>query len=100
MTSPIMFKFETVVPEAFRVVAAVEQGRAVIDGVPDRRAGGRGAAPLPRRFPARDDVLGKLIPTIEEVLAAGGLPVPSPAEEAMPIAIPLAEASGDAGHRG
>jgi hypothetical protein len=34
------------------------------------------------------------------VLAAGGLAQPAPAEEAMPVAIPLPEASGDAGHRG
>lgn len=61
-----LFKFDTVVPDAFR------------------RAG----------------LLAKLIPAIEDVLSAGGLPVPPAAEEAMPVAILDKEASGDAGHRG
>ena len=34
------------------------------------------------------------------VTAAGGLPVPEAASEAMPVAIPPAEGGGDAGHRG
>lgn len=94
-----LFKFETVVPEAFRVAAAVEKGRAVIDGIPI----GEPVGAVRRRCRdvfRRDDVLGRLIPAIEDVLAAGGLPVPPAAEEAMPVAIPLQEALGDAGHRG
>jgi CRISP-associated protein Cas1 len=94
-----LFKFETVVPEAFRVAAAVEKGRTAIDGVPI----GDPVSAVRRRCRdafRRDDILGKLIPAIEEVLSAGGLPVPPPPEEAMPVAIPLAEVSGDAGHRG
>jgi CRISPR-associated protein Cas1 len=94
-----LFKFETVVPEAFRVVAAVEKGRAVIDGIPIGEPAGAVRRRCRDAF-RREDVLGKLIPAIEDVLAAGGLPVPPPAEEAMPVAIPLPEASGDAGHRG
>lgn len=94
-----LFKFETVVPEAFRVVAAVEKGRAAIDGIPV----GEPVGTVRRRCRdvfRRDDVLGRLIPAIEDVLAAGGLPVPPAAEEAMPVAIPPLEALGDAGHRG
>ena len=57
-----------------------------------------------RRAALAQDVFGRgamaLIPLIEEVLAAGGLPVPEAPEEAMPIAIPPAEGGGDAGHRG
>jgi CRISP-associated protein Cas1 len=94
-----LFKFETVVPEAFRVAAAVEKGRAAIDGVPIGEPVGAVRRRCRDAF-RRNDILGKLIPAIEEVLAAGGLPVPPPAEEAMPVAIPLAEVSGDAGHRG
>jgi CRISP-associated protein Cas1 len=45
-------------------------------------------------------VLSRLVPLIEEVLAAGGLPLPEAPPEAMPIAIPEAERLGDAGHRG
>ena len=48
----------------------------------------------------RADVLSRLIPMIEDVLAAGGLPVPEAAPEAMPVAIPPQEGGGDAGHRG
>ncbi len=93
-----ILKFETVVPEAFRVAAAAENGRpldgrAVVDPVAEVRRRCRDAF-------RRSDVLARLIPLIEEVLAAGGLPVPEAPEEAMPIAIPPAEGGGDAGHRG
>lgn len=94
-----LFKFETVVPEAFRVVAAVEKGQTAIDGVPI----GDPVGAVRRRCRdifRREDVLTRLIPAIEDVLAAGGFPVPAAAEEAMPVAIPPAEVSGDAGHRG
>jgi CRISPR-associated protein Cas1 len=93
-----ILKFDTVVPEAFRVAAAAENGRpldgrAVVDPVADVRRRCRDAF-------RRADVLARLIPMIEEVLAAGGLPVPDAPEEAMPVAIPVAEGGGDAGHRG
>jgi CRISPR-associated protein Cas1 len=41
-----------------------------------------------------------LIPTIEEVLAASGLPVPEAPPEAMAVAFDDAEKLGDDGHRG
>ena len=93
-----ILKFETVVPEAFRVAAAAENGRpldgrVVVDPVAEVRRRCRDAF-------RRSDVLARLIPLIEEVLAAGGLPVPEAPEEAMPVAIPVAEGGGDAGHRG
>jgi CRISPR-associated protein Cas1 len=93
-----ILKFDTVVPEAFRVAAAAENGRPldgrlVVDPVADVRRRCRDAF-------RRGDVLARLIPLIEEVLAAGGLPVPDAPEEAMPVAIPMAEGGGDAGHRG
>lgn len=94
-----LFKFETVVPEAFKIVAAVEAGRAQLDGMPI----GEPVAAVRRRCRdafRRTDILTRLIPTIEDVLAAGGLPVPKATEEAMPVAIPPPEPSGDAGHRG
>lgn len=91
-------KFDTVVPEAFRVAAAAEHGKP-LDGhrVTDPVAAVR------RR--CRDafrcaDLLSRLIPLIEEVLAAGGLPLPDAAVEAMPVAFADPEATGDAGHRG
>lgn len=93
-----ILKFETVVPEAFRVAAAAENGRmldgrSVADPVAEVRRRCRDAF-------RRGDVLARLIPLIEEVLAAGGLPVPEAADEVMPIAIPVVEGGGDAGHRG
>jgi CRISPR-associated protein Cas1 len=45
-------------------------------------------------------LLKRIIPTIEEVLAAGELERPKPHEEAVEIAIPNKEGLGDAGHRG
>lgn len=47
----------------------------------------------------RTDLLGKIIPGIEEVLEAGALPRPQPPPEAMGPAFEE-DASGDDGHRG
>ena len=44
-------------------------------------------------------ILRKIIPTTEEVLAAGELEIPKPAEESTAPAIPNAESIGDVGHR-
>lgn len=91
-------KFETVVPEAFRVVAAATQGRPL-----DGRPVGDPISAVRRRCRdvfRRAGTLDGLIPLMEEVLAAGGLPVPEAPPEAMPVAIPPPEALGDAGHRG
>jgi len=91
-------KFETVVPEAFRIAAAVQQnkpldGRTVTDPVAEVRRRCRDAF-------RRTALLGRLIPLIEEVLAAGGLSVPEPPPEAMPVAFEGPEEVGDVGHRG
>jgi CRISPR-associated protein Cas1 len=94
-----LFKFETVVPEAFKVAAAVEKGRTMLDGIPIGQPVGAVRRRCRDAF-RREDMLGRLIPAIEDVLAAGGLPIPGAAKEAMPVAIPLPEELGDAGHRG
>jgi len=83
-----IFKFETVVPVAFRVAAKKPQQ-------PEREV----------RLACRDafrqsKILARIIPTIEEILHAGGLERPKPHEEAVEIAIPNKEGIGDAGHRG
>jgi CRISPR-associated protein Cas1 len=82
-----LFKFDTVVPVAFQVAARKppEPERAV-----------RLAC---RDVFRRERVLERIIPTIEEVLAAGDMQPPSPHEEAVPIAIPNPESIGDVGHR-
>jgi CRISPR-associated protein Cas1 len=92
-----LFKFETVVPEAFRVCAAAEGGR-MLEG----RAVGDPVAEVRRRCRdafRRTDLLSRLIPSIEEVLSAGGLPVPEAPPEAMPVAFVDEGKLGDDGHR-
>jgi CRISPR-associated protein Cas1 len=71
-----IFKFETVIPIAFKVAS-----KSCTD--PEREV----------RLQCRDcfrktRLLSRVIPCIEEVLSAGDLQAPLPHEEAMPIAIP------------
>lgn len=82
-----LVKFDTVVPMAFRVAAS---GPA--DAEREVRLGCRNAFRQTR-------LLSRLIPLMEEVLAAGELAPPAPHEEAMPVAFPDRENIGDAGHR-
>jgi CRISP-associated protein Cas1 len=71
-----LYKFDTVVPVAFQIAARKppEPERAV--------------RLTCRDIFRRERVLERIIPTIEEVLAAGEVQPPSPHEEAVPIAIP------------
>ncbi len=83
-----IFKFETVVPVAFRTASRNP-------AQPERDV----------RLACRDSfrqtgLLKRIIPTIEEVLASGEIPMPKPHEEAVEIAIPNKESIGDDGHRG
>lgn len=83
-----IFKFETVVPIAFRVAAKNPHN-------PEREV----------RLACRDafrqtKLLHRIIPTIEEVLVAGEIERPKLHEEAVAPAIPNKEGIGDAGHRG
>ncbi|WP_192035586.1 type I-E CRISPR-associated endonuclease Cas1e [Halomonas sp. YLGW01] len=80
-------KFETVVPAAFRIAARHP-------ATPEREV----------RIACRDAfkqsrVLQRLIPMIEDVLAAGDIEPPPPAPEAMLPAIPEPASVGDQGHR-
>lgn len=82
-----LFKFDTVVPLAFQVAAKNPRE-------PERKV----------RLACRDTfrenkILKKIIPTIEEILAAGELVPPKPPEDAIGPAIPNPESIGDAGHR-
>ena len=82
-----IFKFDSVVPMAFKVAAKNPSQ-------PDRQV----------RLACRDifreqKILKKIIPTIEEVLASGEITLPEPAPESIPPAIPSPESIGDAGHR-
>lgn len=83
-----LFKFDTVVPVAFRVAASKPKN-------PERDA----------RIGCRDmfkqtRLLSRIIPAIEEVLLAGGIEPPKPPRDAVKPAIPNAKSIGDAGHRG
>jgi CRISPR-associated protein Cas1 len=83
-----IFKFETVVPVAFRIAAKKPRD-------PEREV----------RLACRDafrqsKILHRIIPTIEQVLAAGGMDVPTPPPESVEAVIPNKEGIGDAGHRG
>jgi CRISPR-associated protein Cas1 len=83
-----LFKFDTVVPTAFQIAAQSP-------GEPERAV----------RLACRDmfrktRLLEKIIPVIEDVLAAGGLEQPKAPEDAVGPAIPNPERLGDAGHRG
>ncbi len=83
-----LFKFETVVPMAFRIASKNPKS-------PEREV----------RLACRDSfrqsrLLHRIIPSIEEVLSAGDLPFPKRPEESIVPAIPNKESIGDAGHRG
>lgn len=80
-------KFETVVPAAFKVAA--DNPRQ-----PEREV--RAAC---RKAFRKARLLERLIPMIEEVLAAGEIEVPALPQDAVPPAIPAAAPSGDDGHR-
>ena len=87
-----IFKLETVVPEAFRIAGQAAKGK--LDMAPDRAV----------RLACRDafrksGLLGRIIPSIQEVLEAGEVPRPEPPPEALPVAFDDPE-SGDPGHRG
>lgn len=83
-----VFKFDTVVPVAFRVAAKKLHN-------PEHEV----------RIACRDafrqaKLLKQIIPKIEEILAAGEIAKPEAHSEAVEIAIPNKEGVGDAGHRG
>ena len=80
-------KFDGVIPIAFRIAAKRP-------AQPERQV----------RLACRDHfrqtkLLGKLIPLIEEVLAAGEIEPPEPPEDAQPVAIVDEKGLGDVGHR-
>ena len=88
-----LWKFETVVPEAFRIAAQAQRGQ--LEMPPERAV----------RHSCRDafrksGLLKRCIPVIEDVLRAGDLPRPDPAPEGVGPAFDEGERGGDDGHRG
>jgi CRISP-associated protein Cas1 len=88
-----LYKFETVVPVAFRIAGQAEKGKLMGNPVSEVRRACRDAF-------RRSALLEKIIPGIEDILEAGGLPRPEPPDDAQGPAFPDPEAAGDAGHRG
>ena len=82
-----LYKFETVVPVAFKVAST---------GSPNpERAVRLGCRDMFRQT----KLLERIIPDIEEMLAAGEIPRPDPPADAVGPALPNPESLGDAGHR-
>ena len=82
-----LFKFETVVPIAFQVIS-----ENVSNPVNEVRRKCRDSF-------RNSHLLQRIIPTIEEILAAGDIPLPSVAPEAVPIAYEDERGIGDDGYR-
>jgi CRISPR-associated protein Cas1 len=82
-----LFKFETVVPIAFKIASEKPQN-------PEQNV--RHAC---REVFRSSKLLSRIIPSIEEVLAAGGLPMSETPDDAVQPAIPNTEGLGDVGHR-
>jgi CRISPR-associated protein Cas1 len=88
-----VFKFETVVPEAFRIAGQTVRGQLKEDPVGAVRRACRDVF-------RKTALLGRLIPSIEEMLAAGEIAPPEAPPEAQGPAFLDPEPMGDAGHRG
>lgn len=82
-----IYKFETVVPAAFKVAKDMPTN-------PERAV--RQAC---RDIFRQTRLLERIIPDIESMLAAGEIPRPKTPDEAITPAIPNSESLGDAGHR-
>jgi CRISPR-associated protein Cas1 len=82
-----LFKFETTIPLAFQIAHERPLN-------PERRVRRKC-----RNSFREQKILKRIIPTIEEILSAGGIDPPSVPKDSMPIAIPDEEGIGDAGHR-
>ena len=81
-----LFKFDTVIPIAFRIAASN------LNPVRETRLHCRNSF-------RKHQLLGRIIPTIEQILSAGGISIPEAHKESVPIAIPNKEQVGDVGHR-
>ena len=82
-----LFKFDTVVPMAFKVAKNNPEE-------PEKET-----RIYCRNSFRKHNILKKIIPTIEKILSAGEIPIPESHKEAIEIAIPNERGLGDAGYR-
>ncbi len=82
-----LFKFDDIIPQAFKIAS---------HNYPDAD---RRVRLMCRDVFRQSKILRKIIPTIEEVLAAGEMEIPKAADESVQPAIPNPENIGDVGHR-
>jgi len=97
MILPTFLSSKRLCPKLFAWSLGVEynrplDGERILDPVASTRCRCLGAF-------RRTNLLAKLIPTIEDVLSAGGLNVPVAPEEAQSVAFTNDPGIGDAGHR-
>ena len=88
-----ILKFDTVVPAAFSVAAKAQKG-----GLDNHPANIVRHACRDRFRQSR--LLDRLVPSIAEMLAAAGEPIPEAPEDSQPLAFEDPEGLGDDGHRG
>jgi CRISPR-associated protein Cas1 len=88
-----IMKFETVVPAAFQVAARVMKGKLPVSSAE------REVRIACREIFRKTNTLDRVIPIIQQVLAASGIDPPEDAPEA-PMPSFTSESSGDDGHRG
>ena len=88
-----LYKFETVVPAAFKIAARAARGGLAmgLESAVRREC---------RDIFRRTDLLGRIIPGIENVLSAGELARPEAPDDAQPVAFEAPPPQGDPGHRG
>ena len=82
-----IFKFETVVPIAFKIAARHPKNSE------------RAVRIACRNIFREHKTLSKIIPTIDDVLKAGDISPPDMPPDSIPPAIPLAQTIGEQGHR-
>lgn len=88
-----LFKLETVVPVAFEIAGQHARGRLRDEPTRAVRRACRDAF-------RKNTLLERIIPAIEDVLAASGVAAPEAPVDSVGPAFPDKEAAGDAGHRG
>ena len=88
-----LFKIETVVPAAFEVAGKAARGKL---DMPVESAVRRAC----RNALRKTGLLEKILPQIEDVLAAAGISVPEEPAEAQHAVLFIGTGAGDAGYRG